>query len=60
MTERPCDDCPHDNGCPGFCEFEFCRTCKGRGVVNPLTAPAGMFCVGSTSCPDCDGTGEWR
>lgn len=35
-----------------------CPTCKGRGVVNPLTAPADFFCVGSTDCPHCDGTGE--
>lgn len=35
-----------------------CPTCKGRGTVNPLTAPADFFCVGTTDCPHCDGTGE--
>lgn len=53
--ERPCDECgkrAEDCRC-----FE-CSTCKGRGTVNPLTAPPGFFCVGTTDCPDCDGTGE--
>lgn len=35
-----------------------CPTCKGRGTVNPITAPADFFCVGTTECPHCDGTGE--
>jgi DnaJ-class molecular chaperone len=35
-----------------------CPVCKGRGTVNPLTAPNGFFCVGTTDCPVCDGTGE--
>lgn len=35
-----------------------CPTCKGRGTVNPLTAPAGYFCTGMTDCPDCDGSGQ--
>ncbi len=35
-----------------------CPTCKGDGTVNPLTAPAGFFCVGTTDCPTCDGSGE--
>lgn len=35
-----------------------CPTCKGRGTVNPLTAPAGFFCTGTTDCPTCDGTGK--
>lgn len=60
MSERPCDDCPNENGCPGFCENEFCWTCKGRGFVNPLTAPKDMFVTGTATCPDCDGTGELR
>lgn len=55
--ERPCDDCPHPNGCPGLCENEICPTCMGRGTVNPLTAPKDFFCVGTADCPDCDGTG---
>ena len=48
------------NGCDDFedIEPEPCPTCKGRGVVNPLTAPDWFFCVGSTDCPACDGTGE--
>lgn len=36
-----------------------CPTCKGRGTVNPLTAPQGFFCVSTTDCPSCDGTGEF-
>lgn len=43
------DDAPDD---------ELCATCKGRGTVNPLTAPDWFFCVGTTLCPDCDGSGE--
>ena len=39
-------------------EDEQCPTCKGRGTVNPLTAPDWFFCVGTTECPTCDGTGE--
>lgn len=35
-----------------------CPTCHGRGTVNPLTAPEGFFCVGTTDCPTCDGSGE--
>ncbi|WP_367575717.1 zinc finger domain-containing protein [Pelagibius litoralis] len=35
-----------------------CPTCKGSGYVNPLTAPKGFFCVSTTECPHCDGTGE--
>jgi DnaJ-class molecular chaperone len=50
-----------DREAPGYWdEPEFacvCRTCKGRGTVNPLTAPADFFCVGTTDCPTCDGTG---
>ena len=40
---------------------EQCPTCKGRGTVNPLTAPnrPDFFCVGTTQCPDCDGSGEF-
>lgn len=60
MNGRPCDDCPHEAGCPGYCELEQCPTCKGRGTVNPLTAPKDFFCTGTTECPDCDGSGEIR
>jgi len=35
-----------------------CPTCNGRGTVNPLTAPENFFCVGTTDCPMCDGSGE--
>lgn len=35
-----------------------CNTCRGIGTVNPLTAPNGFFCVGTTECPHCDGSGE--
>lgn len=36
----------------------LCPTCKGRGLVNPLTAPEGFFCAVTTECPTCEGTGE--
>lgn len=39
-------------------EWPKCPTCNGRGVVNPLTAPEWFFCVGSTTCPTCEGTGD--
>ena len=39
-------------------EWPKCPTCKGRGTVNPLTAPEWFFCVGTTDCPTCEGTGE--
>lgn len=35
-----------------------CPTCNGSGTVNPLTAPEGFFCVGTTECPDCEGSGK--
>lgn len=35
-----------------------CPTCKGSGTVNPLTAPNWYFCIGTTTCPACEGTGE--
>jgi len=38
-------------------ELTKCPTCKGRGTVNPLTAPHGFFCVSTTDCPTCDGDG---
>ena len=40
---------------------EDCPTCKGHGTVNPLTAPArpDFFCVGTTTCPDCEGSGKF-
>jgi DnaJ-class molecular chaperone len=48
-----CYDCGDDDA--GSNE---CPTCKGRGTVNPLTAPEGFFCVSTIDCPTCDGTGE--
>jgi hypothetical protein len=39
------------------CRCDDCPTCKGRGTVNPLTAPPDFFCVGTTDCPHCDGRG---
>lgn len=39
-------------------DFDQCPTCKGKGTVNPLTAPADFFCVGVADCPHCDGTGR--
>jgi DnaJ-class molecular chaperone len=30
----------------------ICPTCKGRGTINPLTAPKGFFCVSTTECPN--------
>lgn len=38
--------------------YEACPTCKGSGVINPLTAPAGWVVFVTTSCPMCDGTGD--
>lgn len=39
-------------------ETPACPTCKGSGHVNPLTAPKGFLCIGTTECPDCDGSGD--
>lgn len=39
-------------------DFVRCPTCKGAGTVNPLTAPRGFFCAVTTTCPDCEGSGE--
>ena len=36
-----------------------CSTCKGHGVLNPLTAPDWFLCLTVTTCPACDGTGEF-
>jgi hypothetical protein len=41
----------------GTFDYFQCPTCHGRGTVNPLTAPADFFCVGTTDCPTCDGSG---
>lgn len=38
-----------------------CPTCEGRGTVNPLTPanrlPRNFLCLGTTTCPRCDGSG---
>lgn len=43
-------------------EDEECPTCLGRGTVNLLTPnarlPRDFFCVGTTTCPRCDGSGR--
>jgi DnaJ-class molecular chaperone len=38
----------------------MCAACNGHGVVNPLTAPRGFLCVTASTCPACDGTGEFE
>ena len=53
--EEPCWECGKQ---PWECRCDECPTCKGRGTVNPLTAPKDFFCVGTTDCPHCDGTGR--
>lgn len=37
-----------------------CPTCHGTGLVNPLSRVRAkdFFCVATTDCPDCDGSGE--
>jgi len=51
-----------DDGMEPDPEFESipCPTCKGRGTVNPLTTPSWYFCVSTTTCPACEGTGEFE
>jgi DnaJ-class molecular chaperone len=55
-TTNPADEFlgpePEEEECP------LCSCCNGTGVVNPLTAPPGFFCVSVDDCPLCDGTGE--
>lgn len=40
----------------------ICSACNGRGTVNPLTPahrlPPDFFCVSTTICPCCDGSGR--
>lgn len=38
-------------------DWDVCPYCRGKGTVNPLTAPEGFFCTGTTDCPACDGAG---
>lgn len=54
-TPADCEADWYDDGDDDF----RCPTCKGRGTVNPLTAPPDFFCVGTTDCPTCDGTGRF-
>ena len=37
-----------------------CELCNGHGTVNPTTPnlPDDFLCLGSTTCPYCEGTGE--
>lgn len=35
-----------------------CQTCQGSGIVNPLTAPPGVLCITSMTCPHCEGSGN--
>lgn len=57
-----CDDVtpPHDwiDETEWDDDTPVCQTCKGTGIVNPLTAPAGFFCTTSTTCPHCEGSGD--
>lgn len=53
----------YDDGPCAFCWGDatdgwMCPTCRGSGTVNPLTAPKGFFCVATTDCPHCEGSGE--
>jgi hypothetical protein len=59
-SEPAIDTVDDDDFVDGDCtDDDFkCPTCKGRFTVNPLTAPQGFFCVGTTDCPTCDGSGE--
>lgn len=52
------DDDFEDDGYP---PDEPCPTCRGRGTVNPLTCPTDFFCVSTTTCPHCEGSGvlDW-
>lgn len=57
LRSVPADQC---YGCePEDDDANFkCPVCNGSGSVNPLTAPEGFFCTGTTDCPGCDGSGE--
>lgn len=39
---------------------DICPSCHGSGYVNPLSKvrTPEFFCVSTTDCPDCDGTGR--
>ncbi len=40
-------------------ETQFhCPTCKGTGLINPLTDQNAVLCLSTMDCPHCDGTGE--
>lgn len=53
-------DCDYQDDDAEYPDDEPCPTCKGRGTVNPLTAPKDFFCLGTTLCPHCDGTGDFN
>jgi DnaJ-class molecular chaperone len=46
----------YDDGDEG--QGSECPTCKGTGLVGPLTAPKDFFCLAQTDCPTCDGDGD--
>lgn len=58
MSDFPAPPCALCERPSHECRCYDCSTCKGKGAVNPLTAPNGFFCAGTTDCPDCNGTGE--
>lgn len=41
---------------------DICPACAGRGTVNPCTPldrlPRDFLCLGTTTCPRCDGSGR--
>lgn len=54
VASDQCYGCEPDDDGDAF----KCPVCNGNGAVNPLTAPKGFFCTGTTTCPACDGSGE--
>lgn len=54
MEDNDYDPYWDDQECPE------CPTCKGTGFVNPLIAPKreDFLCLGTTTCPDCEGSGD--
>lgn len=50
-----CRDCTSFSYCArnNRCKHVERPTCGGRGVVNPLTAPASFFCTGTTDYAVC-------
>lgn len=58
-----CDACDGEGigGDDDFEEDQECPTCRGKGTVNPLTPnlPEGFLCLGTDTCPRCEGSGRW-